>query len=241
MKDYNISEDFYALINKYPNVSSLINQLQEYGEVLLFGGVIREYNDSKFNNMPRDFDIVINKINSNVKLDNVLNNFLYYKNRFDGYKIEIDSIKLDIWELEKTWAFREKKVEYSKNEYPYKLQETVFLNIDSIVYNLTTKEVYNDKYREAMELKELDIVLEENPYKDLNILRALVFKRKYNMKFSDKLTLILEEYIQKNYDYINKLYEVQFKHYNEYKLDKYTIENEINSIIKNKSIKKLFL
>ena len=83
MKDYyKLREDFYDLIGQYPNANSLINQLGEYGELLLFGGAVREYNDSRFENMPRDFDIVIDK-NIDVNLDYVLQDFDYHKNRFD--------------------------------------------------------------------------------------------------------------------------------------------------------------
>jgi hypothetical protein len=178
MKDYDFSDDFYKLISGYPSADSLINQLQQCGEVLLFGGAVREYNDTRFNSMPRDFDLVINKGDNNINLEDILKNFSYKKNRFDGYKLQVDSLEFDIWELEKTWAFKENKVQCSQEEYSYKLQDTVFLNIDSVVYNLTTKELYNKKYKEAMKNKELDVILEENPYKELNIMRALVFKKK---------------------------------------------------------------
>ena len=231
MKDFSLGIDFNKLINEYPNVKSLINQLENYGELFLFGGAIREYNDTKFSKIPRDFDIVINKKDKNLNLDNILKKFSYKKNRFNGYKLKIDSLEFDIWELENTWAFKENKVKCLQGEYSKKLQETVFLNIDSLVYNLNTQELYDDKYMDAMKKKELDVVLEENPFKELNLIRALIFKRKYNMSLSKQLKSIFKDYVRSNDNYINSLYEIQFKHYNEYKLDKNTIEKEINSII----------
>ncbi|EHK2280454.1 hypothetical protein DDA98_10780 [Clostridium perfringens] len=231
MKDFSLGIDFNKLINEYPNVKSLINQLGKYGELFLFGGAIREYNDTKFSEIPRDFDIVIDKKDKNLNLDDILKKFSYKKNRFNGYKLKIDSLEFDIWELENTWAFKENKVKCLQGEYSKKLQETVFLNIDSLVYNLNTQELYDDKYMDAMKKKELDVVLEENPFKELNLIRALIFKRKYNMALSKQLKSIFKDYVRSNDNYINSLYEIQFKHYNEYKIDKNTIEKEINSII----------
>lgn len=236
MKDYRrLSKDFYNLISQYPDAYSLINQLNKYGELLLFGGAIREYNDSGFDNMPRDFDIVINKNNDNTDLDKVLEAFNYKKNRFNGYKINVNNIDFDIWSIENTWAFKENMIKCSKEDYKYKLQDTVFLNIDSIVYNLTQNKIFDEKYEYAMKSKEIDIVLEENPYKELNMVRAIGLKDKYNMRFSDKLKDVIKSFIKNNNECItcciDKLYEVQYNHYLEYKVKKEIIENEINDIM----------
>lgn len=236
MNDYcKLNEDFYKLISEYPNANSLINKLGQYGELLLFGGAIREYNDNRFKNIPRDFDIVVNKKDNNVNLDTVLEDFYYKKNRFNGYKLNVSGIEFDIWELENTWAFKENKINCSKNEYKYRLQDTVFLNIDSLVYNLTDEEMFSDKYESAMNSKEIDVVLEDNPYKELNIVRAIELKNKYNMKFSKKLKNIIKSFIDENDDCINycvnKLYEVQYNHYLQYKVKRRTIEKELNKIM----------
>lgn len=234
MKDYyKLSEDFYKLIAKFPDANNLINQLNSCGEILLFGGAVREYVDNQFSNMPRDFDIVINKNDDKVDLDKILKNFEYKKNRFNGYKVNVNDIEFDIWELENTWAFKENKINCSKEEYKYKLQDTVFLNVDSVVYNLTDQKMFNEKYEYAMKNKEIDIVLEENPYKELNMIRAIELKNRYNMKLSKKLKLLIKDFIESNNDCINKLYEVQYNHYLEYKVKKQTIENEFNDIMLN--------
>lgn len=235
MKDYcKLSEDFYKLIERYPEANSLINRLGNYGELLLFGGAVREYNDSGFENMPRDFDIVINK-KVNVNLDTVLQSFNYKKNRFNGYKFNLNGIEFDIWELENTWAFKENKINCSQNDYKYRLQDTVFLNIDSVVYNLTEKEMFDEKYENAMKSKEIDIVLEDNPYKELNMVRAIEFKNKYNMELSKRLKNMIKSFVSENDENINsfidKLYDVQYDHYLEYKVKKETIKREIDDIM----------
>ena len=183
MENYNLNKEFYRLLNRYPQASKLIQCLNECGEILLFGGAVREFNDNKFNITPRDFDIVIKKKHNDINLDNLLHRFYYRKNRFNGYKIKIDSLEFDIWEIENTWAFKEKKIDCTEAEYIEKLQETVFLNIDSVVYNITKEKIYSNRYEEAMKCKILDVVLVDNPYVELNMLRAILFKRKYNMNF----------------------------------------------------------
>ncbi|HBF2979799.1 TPA: hypothetical protein KN544_003501, partial [Clostridioides difficile] len=209
----NLGCDFEKLLRQYNEASELIKTLKLYGELLLFGGAVREYMDNKFNHLPRDFDIVIKKNNEYVNLDEILYKFQYKKNRFGGYKIRVNQIEFDIWEIENTWAFKENKVQINFGDYEKKLQDTVFLNIDSIVYNLNTQDYYNKKYENAMENKSLDVVLEENPYIELNLLRAILFKKKYNMDFSDKLSRILSDFVDNNNNYLKLMEEVQIKHY----------------------------
>ncbi|CEO15716.1 Uncharacterised protein [[Clostridium] sordellii] len=223
--------DFENLLKQYNEAFKLVCTLKEQGELLLFGGAVREYMDNEFHDLPRDFDIVIKKNNNSVNLDEVLDKFEYKKNRFDGYKIKVDSLEFDVWEIEKTWAFKENKIQINSQDYDKKLQDTVFLNIDSIVYNLSTKDYYNKKYESAMKNKKLDIVLEENPYIELNLLRAILFKKKYNMNFSDKLRFILAEFVHNNNNYLKLMKDIQLKHYNSLKINCSDLDKEIKSII----------
>lgn len=222
--------DFENLIREYEEAFRLFCILKEQGEVLLFGGAVREYLDTEFNNLPRDFDLVIKKNSQNIDLDRVLEKFQYKKNRFGGYKITVDSLEFDIWELEKTWAFRENKVKCAYRDYDKKLQNTVFLNIDSIVYNLSTKNYYSEEYERAMKNKKLDIILEENPYLELNLIRAIVYKKKYTMYFSDKLRSILLEFIIRNPNYLDLMEVIQLKHYKDIKISRTDLNKEINEL-----------
>lgn len=80
MEKKKFDEEFYKLLSKYSQANELIKCLNDYGEVIVFGGAIREFNDNKFNNIPRDFDIVIKKNNhNNTSLDELLNKFNYKK------------------------------------------------------------------------------------------------------------------------------------------------------------------
>lgn len=227
----NLYIDFKRLISPYPEAEKLIQQLEKTGELLLFGGVVREYIDNRFQRLPRDFDIVVNKANQGTDLDSVLIDFDFKKNRFDGYKITVDNLEFDIWEIQNTWAFKENKINCSKKDYPYNLPETVFLNIDSLAYNLNKREFYGDRYRNAMNEKILDVVLYDNPFKELNLLRSIIFKIKYQLNYSKKLVQIIREYICEENNYLNELYKVQFTHYHCEKITKSRLDYEIKSIL----------
>ena len=67
----------------------------------------------------------------------------YKKNRFEGYKLFLSNLEFDVWEIEKTWAFKERKLPCCESEYIERLHETVFLNIDSTVYSLNNDKLYD--------------------------------------------------------------------------------------------------
>lgn len=232
IEETNISKAFSELISNYSEANRLVEKLKENGQLLLFGGAVRQYMKTEgYKKLPRDFDIVIEKNSSTIDLDDVLNEFSYKKNRFNGYKINVDSLEFDIWEIENTWAFKENKVKCSEFEYSKKLQETVFLNVDSIVFNLTTEEFYKDKYDDAIKNRELDIVLSDNPYQELNLLRAIVLKQEYNMGLSDKLRNKLLDFIEIDSNYLDTLYDIQLSHYNFPRISKEQLEDELKLII----------
>jgi len=233
-KDF--KKDFYKLLSEYPEANNMVKLLEENCDLVLFGGAIREYIDSKFDSIPRDFDIVLRKKKDDIDLDKLLLKFNYKKNRFDGYKIIIDSLEFDIWEIQNTWAFKENKVVCQMKDYVNELQRTVFLNIDSIVYNLNNEKLYANNYKKAMKRKTLDIILEDNPYKDLNYLRAILFRKRYNMSMSEKLIKNIVDYTKREKLYLEKLYEIQFSHYNDEKVTKDDLSYELDQIIKNVKI-----
>lgn len=50
--------------------------------------------------------------------------------------------------------------------------------MDSIIYDMSNDRWLDEIYKEAKDSKILDVVLEDNPHLELNILRAIIFKRK---------------------------------------------------------------
>ena len=173
-----VNKHLESLLNYKSTFQSLFKKITKHGDVLLFGGAIR---DILVNKTPRDYDFVVTFRSS--FLEEILASFAFWKNRFGGYKFVLDDIKIDIWSIDDTWAFRNRLV----SSLPDNLTETVFLNIDSIAVNLCRGNVYAKRYREAVEKNLLDIVLEKNPFPELCVLRALVFRCTNNINISKKL------------------------------------------------------
>jgi hypothetical protein cdifA_08857 len=227
--------NFYSIISKYENIVELFKNLNSNGELYIFGGAVRHYLDNgNFNTLPRDFDIIFKKKDSTVKLEKIITQyFKFKKNRFNGYKFQINNLKFDIWNIEDTWAFRENKVKYDSQNYISKLTETVFLNIDSLIFDLNNKKLYADNYKKIINTKELDIVLNENPFLELNLLRALILMDKYNLSPSRSLIDIFNSFVSKNNNYNNVFQNIFNKRYQKEKIEMYSrIDNMIKTIIR---------
>lgn len=231
MDEQNFYREFYKVMSRHNNAKILMEKLESSGEVILFGGAVREYIDSSYRELPRDFDIVYKKKSYELGLDELLLGFNYKKNRFDGYKVVVDGLEFDIWDINDTWAFKKNKIICDKNQYVEKLTETVFLNIDSIVFNINESKFNGGRYSEAIENKCLDIILEENPFLELNLLRAILYKRKYNMSLSKKLIAIFRNFIEKNTNYVDVLYDIQLSHYDIEKIKKNELKKELLNIL----------
>ena len=180
-----IRDSFERFINSYLNAQKFIDKLEENSEVILFGGAVRDYFENSFKKKPRDIDLVLYP-NEKLCLTELLedNKYEYKVNKFGGYKIKVDNLNFDVWSIDNTWAFKENKVDFNQLQ---DLNKTVFLSIDAVFYNLTTQKLYNDGYAEVKSEKELDIVLEDNPHPEINIMRARYFQKKYDLSFTDKL------------------------------------------------------
>lgn len=139
----------------------------------------------------------------------------------------MDSLEFDIWDMNNTWAFKEKKVASAEEN----LTKTVYLSVDGIVFNYNKDVLYYNELNKSLKYKVLDVVLQENPQKELNLLRAMIFKKKYNLRYSIKLIdefksmLLLGE--QK---LVADLYNIQLSHYKEERLSECDIKFELSSI-----------
>ncbi|USD14094.1 hypothetical protein ND894_19175 [Priestia megaterium] len=219
-----LQKDFYGWVRKYPLINELVDKLSSEGDLLLFGGSVRNYFENQFKTLPRDFDIVVNTTN---EIDSYFKDYNFTKNRYGGFKVSICGIEFDIWTLENTWAFKEKKVSIAEKN----LTETVFLNLDSIVYNLSKGLLYSKLYEKALQTKTLDVVLHENPYVELNLLRALVFKKKYGFNLSCSLINYFRDCDSYHKDFFSILHDIQYSHYGKEILSKNEIYKEVSKIV----------
>lgn len=203
---------YFETIIENKNLIPFIDDLEKYGEIIFFGGALRDF-VSDNNQTPRDLDIVFDAT-SNRSLEQIVrkHELPIKKNKYDGFKIEFETISMDIWDINTTWAFKNKIKTSSQKS----LIDTVYLNIDGIAYNYSKETLYSAHFDDAIEKKEIDIVLEENPNVELNLLRAMVINREYQFKFSTNIKNALNaSYLEKGYEFIKELTDLQYARYGE--------------------------
>lgn len=218
-----------SYLRAYPPALEMFQKLMRVGDVYLIGGILREYKDKGTIEELRDADFIVNVKNFR-EWQELLAAYRPERNHFEGYKFSCTGFIMDVWEAEKTWALRESKVAFEENEYLKILPKTVFLNMDSIIYDLTRDEWYDTIYQEAKVKGVLDVVLKENPYVELNILRALILKRRYTMKYSEELRQIILKYSSENENFAEVLMEIQENRYHKEVLTREVIEQELKMI-----------
>lgn len=207
-----IKDEIYSYLQDYPPSMELLKCLEETGDLYLIGGVLREYKDYGKIKKLRDIDIVID-IKSMDSWNNILKKYNPGRNKFDGYKIECSNLIVDIWSISECWAYRENIIKCDPAKYVENLPQTVFLNMDSIVYDMRNDRWFDKIYRAAKDRGILDVVLEDNPHLELNILRAIILKERYHMVFSEKLISIIKRY--NTAELCKKLLVIQEKRYKE--------------------------
>lgn len=227
MKNIRLAVETY--LRDYPPALELFQRLMRVGDVYLIGGILREYKDKGTIEELRDADFIVN-IKDTAEWQALLETYKPERNHFEGYKFSCTGFLMDVWEAEKTWAFREKKVVFKKSEYLQMLPKTVFLNMDSIIYDLNRDEWYDAIYQEAKATGVLDVVLKENPYVELNILRAIVLRQRYQMKYSEELRQIILEHLLKDECFAESLMEIQQNRYHKEILSREVIEQELKMI-----------
>lgn len=227
----NIKNQIIFLLGKDSNTLNFIEELKKVGDLLFFGGSIRDiclFPDSP--PLPRDFDIAI-KFKKKNEFELITSKYAFQKNRFGGYKFKIGEFDFDIWDLESTWAFKNTDLKASEEN----LAKSVYLNIDGIVYNFNKSKIYDELFRTSIIECKLDVNLEENPQVELNLLRALVFKdkykEKYKFKFSNNLKKIFKSYLtEDSTELVDNLYNLQNAHYKRDYLTREKIKNELKHI-----------
>lgn len=223
------------LTKHYP-ARILFERLGELGDVYLIGGVLREIKDNGKILSLRDVDIILNTEREK-EYEDFLKEYAPEINRFGGYKIQCQDLIVDIWLLRQTWAYSANIIKCDRKDYLRLLPKTVFLNMDSIVYDMRNDRWYDTEYRKAMETKILDVVLEDNPFIELNIVRSFVLKKRYEMDFSDKLKCVIKKYVysyaKREIDVAQKLYETQNVRYKKSILSEVEFGEILSEIIDN--------
>lgn len=95
------------------------------------------------------------------------------------------------------------------------LLNSVYLNIDSLLYYLNENRYINNCDKTYKKIKQLDIILEKTPCEKLNLLRAIIYKNKYSLKMSNRLKKRFYNYFYAdNKNSIDEFMILQKEHYN---------------------------
>ena len=207
-------------------IDDLFSELGKRGNIIIIGGAVRDLIISDCE--PRDIDLIID---TDIKLDFLLDKFKNVsKNRFGGYKLNLNGLEFDIWSINDHWAFKQEILEKSfKN-----IEHSTFLNFDSLFINLTTRKGCIDIFNKCILDKFLDITLPEkyiymNPSVEINILRMFVIEQHWNLTFSENIDNYILSWLKNQRNPVESLWEAQKKHYkHNIKINKKVIETKLN-------------
>lgn len=187
-------------------------------DIFLFGGMPRDIAISGPFSLPRDVDIVVGDASTD-DIGEVFSDFVQRRNRFGGFSLYIDDWHIDIWPLERTWAFL---YHWASEASIADLPKTTFLNVEAIAVELKTvpgrpRHIYEHGFFEAVNNRVVEINFEENPYPDFCIIRSLLVATKLRFSLGWRLVRYIDYHAQQ-YD-VGELVDIQRKHYGSVRAD----------------------
>lgn len=198
-------------------IIDFLEELSKFSKIYIFSGVIRNF-FIEYKETARDIDIVYQ--GDDEELNNFLRFYNYKINSFNGYKITLAGFTIDLWKVESTWAIKNQKHK-EKGELgelfdEYVLPYSTFFNFSSIIFDYYAKVfVYTKDFKDFLETRILDLVLESNPLPELCIVNTIYYKEKFKLKISEKLKRYC---INKFKNYHPSIFdEIQLKHFKDIK------------------------
>ena len=206
-----------------------LDEISKISEIYVFSGVIRNYFINHKGKI-RDLDIVFKTSNIH-ELSLLLDNYSFKINSFGGYKIEIGSLNIDFWDIDKTWGLNNSNL-YLDLDKQYFLPETSFFNFSSVIFDYQKRDfIVSKEFVKFLKKRELDYVLEDNPLPILCLVNILFYSIKYNLTISKRL----KKYFIKNFNKYSEsdFNNIQLKHFKEI-IYSYEVLRAYNYIFKNK-------
>lgn len=181
------SDSFYLYLNTFfpQGIIGLLEELSMQTDLYIFSGVIKNFLLGFLEH--RDLDLVINhtrKLQIHLGKLRELGLTEIKRNKFDGVKLMLDDMEVDIWRLEDTKGI----VEQSLEPTPENLIRTSFFNFSAIVYDFNYgKFIYGEDFCRFLLRRELDVVYEENPFVESCIVSTIYYAEKYELSIGKKL------------------------------------------------------
>jgi hypothetical protein len=218
-KDYLTDSVFTSKAEK-----SLLKHILANGDACVFGGVIRDFLfNCAADTSHRDIDLVLDELDR--PLEKYIQRHLIKRNRFGGYKLNINNKFYDIWTLNDTWAVRQ----YGKIRRSLKvLPATSFFNVNAIIFSLQqSKFVMHKKFKQSIEQGVLDIVYERNPCPELCIVKAYQLIHELKLCASHRIVQYVETWFS---DVRPRLIDIQVSHFGDIKYSMIELERFASNV-----------
>lgn len=198
-----------------------ISKYEKSNSLYLLSGVNRDYIMNYHEKRIRDIDFVIDS--KNVISNTTLKTYKGKKNTFGGAKLQINGISVDVWQLKKTWGIIDGNMKPNVES----LLKSVFFNCTAIVYDVAKRSFFaDDSFYDFLNSRILDIVYENNPNKPLCVVNSFYYKKKYKLKFSERLTNWLIETDK----FIDDYEDAEIIHFNKIIFTNKEIKRKINQL-----------
>lgn len=164
----------------------------------LFGSVIRNLLLGPSRPTARDLDLVVDGVSS-AELMSVFKGHAIRATRFGGLRVWMHGAPVDVWPIAETWAFRELGLASPSFA---DLPRTTFLDIEAVTAQASTsrgkpREVYSNGFFESLLSRCIDINLEENPFPDLCVVRALITAQRLKFAVGPRLAKYVLHYAKR--------------------------------------------
>jgi hypothetical protein len=177
-----------------PEVGRLLEYLKPAGEVILFGGVLRDLALEGGHVYPTDIDIVVRTMDE-AKFKALIEPMSAKRNRFGGYRFAFARWNFDVWSFSDTWAFR---VGLISGHSVHDLLKTTFFDWDAIAYVANSgRLIFDEPYFDRISRRVVDINLMENPNPLGAAIRALRIFKSGRGQLTPRLAKYTIEMVQK--------------------------------------------
>ncbi|EPC8600252.1 hypothetical protein ACR240_002921 [Escherichia coli] len=154
--------DFFTLSDEHKKARVLLDTLACSCPAWIFGGMVRDLGLFGVEGFSSDLDIVIGR--SHEELFRTLAELPVKQlrfNKFGGIRFRYHDFEFDIWNLNETWAFREKLI-FCEDE--SSLLNTTLMSWDAVLYDLRSEKIISkDNYLTDLNRRHLELVLHTNP------------------------------------------------------------------------------
>lgn len=156
---------------KRASVTNFIGDLSNAGEVLVFGGLLRDIALFGTKNFNSDIDLVVDCSSDRLRDFFMICEHNFNQNKFGGYRLEVGGWSVDVWPIRETWAFNNAGIAYRGHD---SLLLTTITNWDAVVFSFKEKKIISGPYYlDSLKMGELDIVLADNPNSASVLMRVI--------------------------------------------------------------------